>query len=122
MADDTDAVLSAVVHWAQVVKPWMGSKDCVAIGLDIPGLVNQTRGVIEWTIVFNLPLIPIVELLGERLCHHPTVTNRTYAAALAEAWLGAIRDAMNLVYIRIGDYLGGAILVDGLPYWGSAFA
>ena len=122
VADDTDAVLSAVFQWAQEVKPWMGSKDCVAVGMAIPGLVNQTTGVIEWTTEFNLPPIPIVELLGERLCHHPTVTNRTYAAALAEAWLGAAKDAKNLVYIRIGDYLGGAILVDGLPYWGSASA
>lgn len=120
--DGTEPVLSAIDQWTRDVQPWMGSKECAAIGIAIPGLVNQTTGIIEWTTEFNLPRIPIVDILEEQLCHRPAVTNRTYAATLAEAWLGAAKKAKNLVYIRMGDYLGGAILVNGLPYWGSASA
>ena len=120
--DDADSVLSAIREWAQDVIPSMAPKECVAIGIAIPGLVNQNTGIIEWTTEFNLPQIPIVDILGEDLCRRPTVTNRTYAAALAEAWIGAAHDATNMVYIRLGDYIGGAVLIDGLPYWGSASA
>jgi N-acetylglucosamine repressor len=118
--DGADSVLSAIYAWSQEVMPWLGTKECAAIGIALPGLVNQTTGMVEWTTEFNLPQIPIVDLLDQRLCHRPAVTNRTYAAALAEAWLGAAKQAKNMIYIRMGDYLGGAILVDGLPYWGSA--
>jgi N-acetylglucosamine repressor len=118
--DGADSVLSAIHNWTQEVEPWLGTKECAAIGIALPGLVNQTTGMIEWTTEFNLPQIPIIDLLEQQLCHRPAVTNRTYAAALAEAWLGAAKEAKNLVYIRMGDYLGGAILVNGLPYWGSA--
>jgi N-acetylglucosamine repressor len=118
--DDVESVISAIHRWAEEVMPWLGSKECAAVGVAIPGLVNQRTGFIEWTTEFNVPQVPIVDMLGERLCRRPAVTNRTYSAALAEAWLGAAKEAQNMVYMRMGDYLGGAILVDGLPYWGSA--
>ncbi len=120
--DGTEPVLAAIAQWEEQVRPWMGSKDCVAIGIAIPGLVNQTTGIVEWTTEFNLPQIPIIDMLGEELCRRPTATNRTYAAALAEAWIGSAKQARNMIYLRMGDYLGGAILIDGLPYWGSASA
>jgi len=120
VADGAAAVSSAISQWLREVQPKMGAKECAAMGIAIPGLVNQNTGIIEWTTEFSLPQIPFVELLDEGGCANPTATNRTYAAALSEAWLGAAQDAENLVYIRLGDYLGGAILIGRVPYWGSA--
>lgn len=118
--DGAEAVISAFQTWEQEVIPLMEAKECVAIGIAIPGLVDQTTGTIRFSTEFNLPQIPIVDLLEQRLCRRPSATNRTYAAALAESWLGVAQKAQNLIYVRMGEYLGGAILIDRLPYWGSA--
>jgi len=117
--DGAEAVLSAFQTWGQEIRPFTDPKECAAVGVAIPGLVDQNSGIIKFSTEFNLPQIPIVDLLEPRLCRRPAATNRTYAAALAEVWLGVARKAKNVIYIRTGEYLGGAILVDKLPYWGS---
>lgn len=118
--DGAEAVITAIHQWEQEVLPLMKSKECAAIGIAIPGLVDQTTQIIQFSTEFDLPQIPIVDLLEQKLHRRPMATNRTYAAALAESWLGAAKEAKNLVYIRMGEYLGGALLIDRLPYWGSA--
>jgi predicted NBD/HSP70 family sugar kinase len=97
----------------------MGDKECAALGLAIPGAVDQISGKVAFSTEFNLVNVPIVKLLEDRLERPVTAINRAYAAALAESWLGVAKDARNVLYIRMGEYLGGAILIDGLPYLGS---
>lgn len=119
IGDDAEAVLAGIAQWIQDVKPFMGGRECAAIGVAVPGIVDQTTGSVVVSTEFNLTHVPLVALVAERTGRPITVINRTYAAALAEVWLGIARDARNILYVRMGEYLGGAILIDGLPYLGS---
>lgn len=119
IADDPEAVLAGIAQWLNDVKPLMGGKECAAVGVAVPGIVDQTTGSVVVSTEFKLTNLPIVSLIMERTGQPITVINRTYAAALAEVWLGIARDTRNIFYVRMGEYIGGAILIDGLPYLGS---
>lgn len=119
VADSSEAVIDAICEWVEAIQPAMGDKECVAFGVAVPGGVDQKSGRVVFSTEFELVNVPIVPLLEDRLQYRVTAINRAYAAALAEAWLGAAREAKNVMYVRLGEYIGGAILIDGLPYLGS---
>lgn len=119
IGDDPEAVLTGIDQWMNAIKPLLGEKECAAIGVAVPGIVDQTNGSVVSSTEFNLTGVPIASLIAERIGHPVTIINRTYAAALAEVWLGIAKDTRNIFYVRMGEYIGGAILIDGLPYLGS---
>jgi glucokinase len=112
-------VIAAVCTWVQEVLASLNSDECVGVGIAIPGLVQPDTGTILSSTEFNLPPMPLADKLEDRLRARPVLTSRTPAAALAERWQGVARDAENVVYVRLGGYIGGSILIDGLPYFGS---
>lgn len=117
--DSADSVIENIVEWVKRVSAEMGTKECAAVGLAIPGAVNQNSGKVVFSTEFDLVNVPIVGLIEDQLEQPISAINRAYAAALAEVWLGVAKDSSNVLYIRMGEYLGGAILIDGLPYLGS---
>lgn len=115
--DGTEAVLEGIVKAVRSILPT--TKECAGIGIAVPGSVNSLAGAVEFSSEFNLPALPIADLLEDVLPHRPVLTNRAYAAMLAESWNGNAQDSKNLIYIRLGEYIGGAVLVDGLPFRGT---
>lgn len=118
--DGLPAVLGAIKSCYQQAIEFMGDKECAAIGIAIPGAVNQENGQIVNSTEFNLTNEMIVDAVQRRIDFPVTAINRTYAAMLAETWRGEARDAKNALYIRLGTYIGGAVLLNGKPHLGTA--
>lgn len=119
IANGPEAVVDAIVEWVDAVLADEAGDECVGIGLALPGLVDQRSGTVKYSTEFDLPSFPVVDQLAARLPLRPVATNRAYAAALAELWIGNAQDADHVVYLRFENSLGGAILIDRLPFWGS---
>lgn len=115
--DGTEAVLEGIEQAVRSILP--AAKECAGIGIAVPGAVNTQAGSVEFSSEFNLPALPIADLLADVLPQRPVLTNRAYAAMLAESWNGNAKESKNLIYIRIGEYIGGAILMDSLPFRGT---
>ncbi len=117
--DGIEPVLDAIVRSVREILPAHTNKECAGIGLAFPGVVNTRAGTLEYSSEFNLPAAPIADLLADALPQRPIMTNRTYAAMLAESWHGVAQESRNLIYLRIGEYIGGAVLIEGLPFRGT---
>lgn len=50
------------------------------------------------------------------------VENEAHLSLLAEQWIGAARNYLNVVYVQLGIGIGAAILIDGRLYRGSSGA
>ena len=97
------------------------SGEIKSVGLAIPGLVNrETDRVLVST---GLPFTArehihseLMEATGLRF----ELENDANAAAYGEYKAGAGRDARDIFYIRIGDAIGGAIILDGKLWTGAS--
>ena len=69
----------------------------------------------------NVPLeeVDFKAEMGRRLGLPVTIDNDANAACLAEARIGAARDAQHVVMLTLGTGVGGGLLLDGELYRGS---
>ena len=93
----------------------------VALGVALPGLVNrQTDRVVDPR---GMPTTMVEDLHGELTRAtglRVEIENDANAAAYGEFKVGAGRGSRNLFYMMIGDGIGGAIILDGKLWTGSA--
>ena len=92
-----------------------------SVGVAIPGLVNREtdRVLISTGLPFTAEEHIHAELMqatGVRI----ELENDANAAAYGEYKAGAGRDARDIFYMRIGDAIGGAILLDGKLWTGAS--
>ena len=94
-----------------------------AVGIGSPGVLDLANGV-----VLTCPNIhpieglclttAVVESIGEAGVH-AVLENDANAAAYAEAWVGAGRDASSLVMMTLGTGIGGGIILNGEIWHGA---
>ena len=118
--DGLPAVLDAISECYAQATALMSDKALAAVGIAIPGAVNQETGQVVNSTEFALNNAFLVNAAQQRINFPVTAINRTYAALLAETWRGEARDAQNALYIRLGTYIGGAVLLNGRPHLGAA--
>ncbi|HEV8245158.1 MAG TPA: ROK family protein [Polyangiaceae bacterium] len=84
-----------------------------AVGVTVPGLVNQASG--EVTLAPNLAwrAVPMRALVREALGLPVVVTNVTNAGAIAEGRVGAARGVRSFVWVHVGTGVGAGIMIDG---------
>jgi glucokinase len=89
------------------------------VGLAVPGLVDEARGLALRAV--NLPWrdLPLADLVAERCGLPVALGHDVRAAAAAEAALGAGRGAGDVLFVAIGTGIGGAIVAGGRPYGGA---
>jgi predicted NBD/HSP70 family sugar kinase len=98
----------------------MREKGTRAVGVGIPGLVQQPEGTVR-----TMPNIPeseniaLKDILEERLCLAVRVENDANCFALAEALHGAGKGERVVVGITMGTGVGGGIVLDGEIYHGA---
>ncbi len=90
-----------------------------ALGLAVPGVVDETAGVARFAANIGWQEAPLGELLSQRLGVPVTVRNDVRAAGLAEARLGAARGSRDFLLLQIGTGIAGALVLDGRPYSGA---
>jgi glucokinase len=93
-----------------------------AIGLGVPCVIDQRRGVATGAV--NLPIrdLPLRELMGERLGLPVAIDNDANVAALAEHRFGAARGTRNSIALTIGTGVGGGVVIDGGVFRGTTGA
>lgn len=84
-----------------------------AVGIGIPSLMDQQRGVARWTNHLDLEGVSVADLLAERLDLPVTVDNDANLAMLAEHRAGAAKGAVHAVMLTVGTGIGGAIVAGG---------
>ncbi len=116
-----DPAFAAVVEGlkALIAENGLTPADVIAIGLDVPGPVDE-RGCVG--------MLPNVELDSDGLKaaiqkSFPDAVlafvNDANAAALGELWQGAARDVESFVMIVIGTGVGGGVVVNGKVVGGA---
>ena len=91
-----------------------------AVGVGIPGLVDNDRGVVVTTA--NMPFrdTPLRALFQQRWDVPVYLGNDANCAALGEYWAGAARGCSPTVLITLGTGIGGGMVVDGKLFTGFA--
>ncbi|MFQ5743984.1 MAG: ROK family protein [Acidobacteriota bacterium] len=112
------AMVAAV---AEAVDPWcsLGPGSAVGIGIGLPGLIDQRRGVVRRAP--NLPYLdgfPITSAASDRFALPVRIDNDANAAGLAEAHFGAAVGADVAVCLTLGTGVGGAIIEAGRVWRG----
>lgn len=94
----------------------------LGIGVSAPGPINTLSG--EVLFPPNLPkwrIVPLQLRLQEALNIPVKVEKNANLSALGEKWFGVGSDVDNIVYVLLGDGIGGGIVIDGALYKGNQF-
>jgi glucokinase len=98
------------------------ARDVEAIGLAVPGVVDEANGVAVWSENLNWSDVPFAALLRER-CGVPTVLGHDVrTGALAETRIGAARGMSDVVYLSIGTGIAAGIVLGGRIHSGDGYA
>ena len=90
-----------------------------AIGVGVPGMVDQGRGVVRIARNLKWHELPLVKLVERRLRFPAALINDVQAGTLAVKHQGAGRKLQNFVCMFIGTGIGGGIVLDGELYRGA---
>lgn len=90
-----------------------------AIGVAVPGLVDEAAGVARNAVNLGWHDVPLRERLSARLGLPVAVGHDVRAAALAEGQLGAARGCADWLLVTLGTGVGAAVMLGGRPYAGA---
>lgn len=85
----------------------------VALGIAVPGIVDEARGVAVWSANVGFRDVPLRDLAVTRLGLPTAIGHDVRAGGLAEARLGAGRGAGHVLFVAIGTGIAAAHVVDG---------
>jgi glucokinase len=112
-----DTVVDAVREVRDAIEGAAGTVDAVGIG--IPCLIDQQRGIAVMAV--NLPLadLPFRDLMTERIGLPVFVDNDANGAMLAEWRFGAATGARDAALLTLGTGIGGGLVMGGALQRGS---
>ena len=117
--DSAEALLSQLAAATRQLET--GSEPAAAVGVGLPGIVNRRTGKLYRPP--NLPVIDGIDAAHEltlRTGRPAVAENDANAAALAEAWKGAGRDATHVLLVTLGTGIGGGIVFGGRIWEGGS--
>lgn len=128
MSHPVDRSLSARELCAQLIQ--LAEKVCEmgempperiqAVGIGLPGLVDNKTGVVVQTPNMPFENTPLRELFQEAWDVPVYLGNDANCAALGEYWAGAAKGASPAVIVTLGTGIGGGMVVDGRLFTGYA--
>jgi glucokinase len=114
------AVTTAIVEAVQQLDP---AHLADRVGVGHPGPSDRACRVAR--IAINLPGwvdVPLADWLEPLLERRVTLANDANCALIGESWLGAAREARDVVLLTLGTGVGGAVLLDGQLFTGHGGA
>lgn len=90
-----------------------------AVGVAVPGVVDEPAGVVRWSANLGLRDAPLAAELAARIDLPVVVSHDVRAGAVAEARLGAGHGGRHLLFVAIGTGIAAAQIVDGRAYAGG---
>jgi glucokinase len=106
---------------AAAVKTLEADGPVAGVGIGLPGIVDLGTGLLR-----NAPNLPalngldIAAEISQRTGRRSFPENDANAAALAEAWLGAGRDAQTVLLVTLGTGIGGGLVFHGRIWAGRS--
>lgn len=96
-------------------------KSNLEVGISVPGIADQTSGIVRFVPYFQWRNWDIVKLIKQKTNLSATVENDANAIALAELWFGReeVRKSSNFITVMIGEGIGTGIIFDGQIYRGE---
>ncbi|GLY70328.1 ROK family protein [Amycolatopsis taiwanensis] len=120
--DGPDAVVEAVLNAADDLVASAGDR-VDAVGLVVPGFVDEQRGVATYSENIRWRDVPLRRLVAERTGLPVAFGHDVRSCGLAERALGAAREARDALVLPIGTGISGAMFVAGRqvrnPYAGE---
>jgi glucokinase len=112
-----ETVVSAVAEVRDAIEGRSGS--VAAVGIGIPCLIDQRRGIAVMSTHLPLADVPFRDLVAERIGLPVFVDNDANAAMLAEWRFGAARGTRDAALLTIGTGIGGGLVLGGALQRGS---
>lgn len=110
----------------QLSGTYRAGGNLLGVGIGVPGLIDMPTGTIRKAVNLpgweNFPVRAEIErrlgLLSKTTTARVVLDNDARVAALGEQWMGAGRGVSNMAMITLGTGIGGAIVLDGKPFYG----
>ena len=112
-----ERVVSAVGEVRDAIEGASGS--VAAVGIGIPCLIDQRRGIVVMSTHLPLAGVPFRDLVAEQIGLPVFVDNDANVAMLAEWRFGAAHGARDAALLTIGTGIGGGLVVGGALQRGS---
>jgi glucokinase len=93
--------------------------DPVAVGVAVPGVVDEENGVAVWSSNVGFRDVPLRSLLTERLGLPTALGHDVRVGGIAEARLGAGKGERHVLFAAIGTGIAAALVVNGAGYNGA---
>ena len=114
-----DAVVAGLCATAEELA---ADADPAAIGLVVPGVVDEAAGIAVYSANFGWRDLPLRARLEEHTGLPVAFGHDVRAGGLAEAALGAARGVRDFLFLALGTGIAGAAVLDGRPYAGGGYA
>ncbi|MFI6161924.1 ROK family protein [Micromonospora haikouensis] len=116
-----DAVVETILDVAEGLagKARADGLDPVALGIAVPGVVDETAGVAVWSANVGFRDVPLRDLAAARLGLPTALGHDVRVGGLAEARLGAGRGTGHVLFVAIGTGIAAAHVVDGVAATGA---
>lgn len=115
-ADPVGGILDFAAHMAARAEAL--GRPARAAGIAVPGIVDEASGTAVRAANLGWRDVPLLHLAEERLGVPVAVGHDVRTGGLAEAVLGAGRDAGDFVFIAIGTGIAAALILNGTTYPG----
>jgi len=94
-----------------------------AVGVAVPGVVDETRGVVVWSANLGFRNTALLDLIQARVDAPVVFGQDVRAGALAEAHDGAAAgNAGPIVFVPVGTGVAAAVIIDGRPVVSDGWA
>lgn len=121
-ADGADTVVETILATVEQLVATVPAGEVEAVGLAVPGIVDEETGVIHWSAAFDWHELPLRDLVAERTGLPVAFGHDVRTGGAAEAVLGAGRGYPSAFVVPIGTGLALAHVVDGRSLSGAAWS
>jgi glucokinase len=114
----TTSVLNFASDLSKKSQQAPGNGRVVGVGIAVPGVIDETRGVVLAAVNLQWKNLPLSQLLTDRLGVRAVVGHDARAAGIAEGLMGAAQGSDDFFFVAIGTGIGAASVLHGKPYVG----
>jgi len=104
---------------ATVAKSGHSMDEVKAIGIGIPGIMDQHTGIVPFCTNLAWHDVPILEEMKQYTDLPVYVDNDATVAGLAESVKGVSAGTKDSVFVTLGTGVGGGIIINGKPFSGA---
>jgi len=121
-ADSPQRLIDRLCELADELREQYADIEPQAVGLVVPGIVDEVRGIGVFSSNLGWRDAPLHALAADRFGMPVAFDHDVRTASWAEHVLGGAREYDNAVVLIIGTGIAGSLLVDGRPYTAGGYA